>query len=82
MKQSNRQKEREKALRGLENFMQRQLHDDRAGGINWGRQDEQDTESSHVHPGAEAGQRVWGVPVWGCVSVCTEVSRVNKHEHN
>lgn len=34
--------------------MQRQLHDDRADGINWEREDEQDTESTQVHTGADA----------------------------
>lgn len=45
---------KKKEQRGVENFMQRQLHDDRADGINWERQDEQDTASTHVHADADA----------------------------
>lgn len=53
--------------------MQRQLHDDRADGINWERQEEQGTASTHVQSGADARTE-------GCV--CAKVNRVNKHQHS
>lgn len=39
-------------------------HDDRADGVNWEREDEQDTESTHMHTGA--GARTEGVCIYGC----------------
>lgn len=48
--------------------MQRQLHDDRADGINWERQEEQGTASTHVQSGADARTE-------GCVCVCKSEQR-------
>lgn len=50
-----------------------QRRDARADGINWRRQVEQDTESTHRHPGADAGQRE-GV----CVCVCVQTGEQGK----
>lgn len=47
-------------------MIQRQLYDDRADGINWEREDEQDTESTQVHTGADA--RTGGVCMCGHTS--------------
>lgn len=55
--------------------MQRQFHDDRADGINWERQDEQDRASTHVHPGADASTG------WVCGRVCVHkgTGQINKN---